>query len=66
LSHEDGYKKASSFSTLDMVMYEVVKELRETISSLEVKIAAQDKIIIELKSGCGGGNRNEVSFADIV
>jgi hypothetical protein len=49
-------------------MCEVVKELRETIRSLQAKIAAQDTIISELKkvSGGSGGNSSAISFADIV
>jgi predicted RNase H-like nuclease (RuvC/YqgF family) len=58
LSHEDGYKKATNYSSLGMVMYEVVKELRETIRSLQAKIEAQDTIISELKSVSGGGGGN--------
>jgi hypothetical protein len=71
LSHEDGYKKATSYSSLDMLMYEVVNELRETIRKLQERITAQDTIINELKNGGGGGGGGgsgggALSFADIV
>jgi hypothetical protein len=64
LSSEDGYEPAGSYILLDRMLYEVVKELRDTISTLQDKIDAQEVIITELKNG--GGGSNGLSFADIV
>jgi hypothetical protein len=73
LSHEAGYRKATSFSTLGhafsvagFVMYEVVGELRYTIRTLQERIAAQDAIINEFNNCGGGGDSGALSFADIV
>jgi hypothetical protein len=73
LSAEDGYTPATNYATLDKVLYDVVKELRETIQSLETKIttlqamnATQEIIINELKNGGGGGGgKGGLSFAEI-
>jgi hypothetical protein len=42
LSTEDGFDGVVNYITLDKVMYEVVKELRETIRTLREKIDAQE------------------------
>jgi hypothetical protein len=50
-------------------MYEVVLELRETISKLQEKVAAQEDIITKLKNGGdrkGSGGGGGLSFAEIL
>ena len=45
LSEEEGYGKASKFTHLDFILYEVIKELRDEIDTLKKTVGEQALII---------------------
>ena len=60
LSEEEGYSKASKFTHLELILYEVIKELRDEIDTLKKTVGEQALIISQIKEA------KKSSFVDIV